>query len=211
MQNIEAKFESFISSANEKLQSRSCSVVEAGAQTSPKIVTRQSSVQTQTDRQADQFKPAPHRKKSPSTSSSTYSIASHGSASCSSPHMKAPRASKGNSTKRHFNKFDHRYYSMSAPDFGNWSYRPWQPLHAAQHEYRKNRFGGVIICNFCGRYNHHEANCFDRLALQTQLNSREFPPPFYDSAYSNFDQFANCAYFPSQFPPFCSRMCFPWG
>jgi hypothetical protein len=47
--------------------------------------------------------------------------------------------------------------------------------------------------------------------LQAQLNSREFPPPFYDP-YGNFDQFANnCGCFPFQYPPqFCSRMCFPW-
>jgi hypothetical protein len=208
MQNIEAKIESFMSSANEKLQS--LSVVAVEAQASPKIETRESCVPA--DRQVDQSKPALHRKKSASASSSTYSIASHGSASSSSLHKDAPRACKGRSSKRkrHFNKFDHRYDYVGS-DFGNWSYPYWQPQQVARHDYRKNRFGGVIVCNFCGRYNHHEVNCYDRLALQAQLNSREFLPPFYDSS-RNFDQFANnCACLTSQFPPqFCSRMCFPW-
>jgi hypothetical protein len=201
MQSIESKI---ISLAHEKLPS--CSVVEAGAQTSPKIETRDSSVQT--DRQADQSKPVHHRKKSASTSSSTNSIASHGSASSSSPHKDASRARKRNSTFKHrFNQYDHCYYPMRFPN--GW-YGPWQPQQVAQHDFRQKRFGKVF-CNFCGRYNHHEANCFDRLALQAQLSSSEFPPPLYDP-YNNLNQFANnYACFPSQFqPPFCSRKCFPW-
>jgi hypothetical protein len=212
VRNIEAKIEPFISLANEKLLSRS--VAEDEAQTSPKAEMSNSSVQT--DNPIVKSKPTLHRKTSASTSSLTYSIASHGSASSSSPHQDASRARKRNSStfRRNFNKFDHRcYHPMHSPNFPNWlSCGPsWQPRQFAQQDFQQKRLRSVF-CNFCGRYNHHEANCFDRLALQTQLNSREFPPPFYDSSYSNFDQFANCAYFPSQFPPFFGfRMCFPWG
>jgi hypothetical protein len=209
MQSIETSIAPILSFAHEKLPSRS--VVETGVQTSPKIETRESFVQT--DRQVDQSKAAHNRKKSASTSSSTYSIASHGSASSSSPHQDASRTRKHNSStfSRNFNKFDHRcYHPMHSQNFTNWlSCGPWQSHQFAQQDFQQKRFGRVF-CNFCGRYNHHEANCFDRLALQAQLSQREFPPPFYDHSH-NFDQSANYTGFPSQFPPqFWSRMCFPW-
>jgi hypothetical protein len=209
MQSIEAKIEPIISLAHTNLHSRS--VVEDEAQTSPKAETHDSSVQTDSPTVETKTALRLHRKKSASTSS--YSITSHGSASSSSPHQDASRARKHNSStfRRNFNKFDHRcYHPMHSPSFTNWlSCGPWQPHQFAQQDFQQKRFGRVF-CNFCGRYNHHEANCFDRLALQAQLSQREFPPPFYDHSH-NFDQSANYIGFPSQFPPqFWSRMGFPW-
>jgi hypothetical protein len=150
------------------------------------------------------------RRRNSTASSSTYSIASH--ASSSSPYQDASRAHKRNSStfRRNFSKFDHRYHPMHSPNFGNsWSYGPWQPQQVSQHDNRQKRFGRVF-CNFCGRANHHEAYCYDRLALLTQLHSCGYPPPFYDHSH-NFGQSANFTSFPAQFPPqFNSSMCFPW-